>query len=247
MLLLAAIAAITLAATGATYAAGRGRGTTGTLRLGIAGLVRAFLIEATATLAVLAALPWRLRPTVPRGASRGVVLLVPEIGCSSGGFLCLARRLRAGGWTVRAAVEYPSPRTTDALDRALGAQLDVVPAGSEVVILGHGIGGVLATHHAAQTTTRIRRVITLGAPHQGSRGLIYRLCPSPGSSSATEGADVTAIYSDFDAWLVPIDNAYCPQAFNIAVSGVGHCTMLWSRRIADLVIENLTATPPPRR
>ena len=48
-----------------------------------------------------------------------------------------------------------------------------------------------------------------------------------------------AIYSDFDAWLVPIDDAYCPRGFNIAVSGVGHCAMLLSRRVADLIAENL--------
>ena len=68
---------------------------------------------------------------------------------------------------------------------------------------------------------------------------------TPPEGTPTEPAgDVIALYSDFDAWLQPVDDAYCPGGFNIAVSGIGHCAMLLSRRVADLIVENLTAPMP---
>jgi hypothetical protein len=91
-------------------------------------------------------------------------------------------------------------------------------------------------------------VITLATPHQGSDAPAYRwLGAGPVAPPVVVSAtDVTAVYSDFDAWLVPVDNAYCPGGFNIAVGGVGHFATLRSRRVADLVVENL-AKPPAIR
>jgi hypothetical protein len=54
-----------------------------------------------------------------------------------------------------------------------------------------------------------------------------------------------AIYSDFDAYLAPIDAAYCPGALNIEVRAVGHFHLLTSRKIFRLIRENLDAPPVP--
>ena len=77
-MLLVVVAALPLAATAATYAMARRRGETGTEPLGIGERLGGVLRETGAALAVAAGLPLRLRPQRPRGASRGVVLLIPR-------------------------------------------------------------------------------------------------------------------------------------------------------------------------
>ncbi len=245
-MLLVVLAFLPFAATVATYATARRRGETGTEPLSVGARARSLLRETGAALALVAALPLRLRPLRPRTVSRGVVLLIPELHFSSAGFRSLARRLADAGWTVLAAVEHPDSEAFEAVVAGLDARIDVVPGDVDLVVLGHGFGGVFARQYAA-THPRVRRVVTLGTPHQGSRALPYRWLGSGTVPRATAGAaDVTAIYSDFDAWLVPVDEAYCPGGFNIAVAGVGHCAMLRSRRVADLVVENLARAPATR-
>jgi pimeloyl-ACP methyl ester carboxylesterase len=147
---------------------------------------------------------------------------------------------------VLGAAEHPTSGA-DAVAAGLDAHIELVPPDVDVVVLGHGFGGIVAVRYAA-THARVRRVVTLGTPHQGSQALPYRWLSGNAVRVPVTGspADVMAIYSDFDAWLVPVDNAYYPGGFNIAIGGVGHCAMLRSRRVADLIVENL-ARPPAIR
>jgi hypothetical protein len=93
--MLVVLAALPLAATAASYVVARRRGETGTEPLGVGAQIRGLLRETGAGLAVVAALPLRLRPARPRTVSRGVALLIPS---------CAAR--------VRASAHSPggSPR-----------------------------------------------------------------------------------------------------------------------------------------
>ena len=242
------IALSLLAATAAAYAVGRRqRGDAGTEPLHAVGAVLAFLREWLASLALLAAWPFHLRAEAGEPGSLRVALFVPELHCSSAGFWYLRRRLRLGGWSSAAGVRRTGRGRAGAM-AALDARIAALPAGVELVLIGHGVGGLLARDYAeARPGLRLRHVITLGAPHQGSRGLPYRVFgPPPVPPAATgSGVDLIAIYSDFDAWLLPVDDAYCPGGFNIAVRGVGHCAMLLSPRVADLIAENLAAAAPP--
>ena len=51
--------------------------------------------------------------------------------------------------------------------------------------------------------------------------------------------DCVAIYSSGDAVVVPPHNGYYKGAFNIELTGTGHMSMLFSRRVYALVRENL--------
>jgi pimeloyl-ACP methyl ester carboxylesterase len=235
-----------LAATALAYAHGRGqRGDAGTEPLHWRGALGAFVHEWLAGLALLAAVPFRVRATPLPAGARGVVISVPELYCSSAGFWYLRRRLSAAGWaSVPGLARHARRRDAFA---ALDACIAQLPAGTEIVFLGHGNGGLIARAYAeARPQLHVRHVITLGTPHQGSHALPYRVLGRPqyAPSGGGAGVDVIAIYSDFDAWLSPIDDAYCPGGFNIAVRGLGHCAMLQSRRVADLIAENLAASPP---
>jgi pimeloyl-ACP methyl ester carboxylesterase len=247
ILILTALAALPLlAVTAAAYAIDRGqRGDAGTEPLHVAGTVWAFLHEWLAGVALLAAWPFRLRGEM--SPARRVAVLVPEMHCSSASFWYLRRRLRAAGWLAVAGVHRGGDVAR--MRAALDARLASLPAETELVLVGHGLGGLFVRHYAElHPALPIRHVVTLGTPHQGSRAMPYRWlrAPAPAPVPSEPRVDVIAIYSDFDAWLVPIDDAYCPRGFNIAVRGVGHCAMLQSRRVADLIAENLAAPAPSR-
>jgi pimeloyl-ACP methyl ester carboxylesterase len=251
ILLALLVVGMPLAVTVVLYAASAGRrGDTGVEPLHAVGTAGAFLREWIATAVLLAA------SLVGEGTHRSdpqtgrMVILIPERFCTGATFWHLRRRLHACGWSSRVGIRRL--RGTDGRDvsTALDARMATLPNGTELVILGHGIGGLVALRYAQdRPALHVRHVITLGTPHQGSRSLPYRLLgaaaapPSPAAKDGT-AVDVIAVYSDFDAWLQPVDSAYCPGGFNIAVRGVGHCAMLWSRRVGDLIVENLTAAPP---
>ena len=245
-LIIALPVAALLLATAAIYAAARRRGEAGTAPLPAAAAALAFLRESLAMLALITArlLPARAEP-IDRTPHR-VALLIPEMHCSASSFWYLLRHLHAHGWAGAAG----PPRTIGAAQTfaALDARIAALPPACELVLIGHGIGGLLAHRYVqARPAARIRHVVTLGTPHQGSAALPYRLLSDRGAippalpATGAASTDVIAIYSDFDAWLVPVDDAYCPGGFNIAVRGVGHCAMLLSRRVADLIVENLAA------
>jgi pimeloyl-ACP methyl ester carboxylesterase len=245
------LAAVPLAANALAYSASRGqRGDAGTEPLGAAGAARAFLREWLATLALIGATPFRLRARSRDAAPRRVAVFVPELHCSSAAFWYLRRRLQAAGWVAVAGIEgadCTGAAAATTAPAALDARIAALPPGTDIVLIGHGVGGLLARNYAAaRPQLRVRHVISLGTPHQGSRALPYALLGAavPAPVANRHQVDVIAICSDFDAWLVPIDDAYCPRAFNIAVRGIGHCAMLLSRRVADLIAENLAAPPP---
>jgi hypothetical protein len=58
-----------------------------------------------------------------------------------------------------------------------------------------------------------------------------------------ELVECVSIYSADDAIVVPAANAYYPGALNIEVRGLGHLSLLFSRRVYQLVRENLAAAP----
>ena len=248
ILLAVVLIGVPLTATVVVYAASAGRrGDTGVEPLRGVGAAAAFLREWLATIALLAASLVGGRSNGIEPEARHVVILVPERFCSIATFWYLRRRLRGCGWSTRVAMMRR--RASDGRDATtvLDACTAALPSGTEIVLLGHGIGGLLAHRYArARPALRIRHVITLGTPHQGSRSLPYRLlgataASAPPAAAGEAAVDVIAIYSDFDAWLVPVDDAYCPGGFNIAVRGIGHCAMLLSRRVGDLLVENLSS------
>jgi hypothetical protein len=211
--------------------------------------------ETLLTLVGVLLFPFALRRTRARplvaGAARPV-LLVHAHGVGALCRLGLGRRLRRGGRQV-AAVGYGVPvrleHAAARLERAL-ARLRRETGAAAVDVVAHGAGGLVARALIRRRgrAAGVHRLVTLATPHQGTA------CAQPGlrpgspliAHLAREDAvpalvDAIAIYSPDDTVVVPAANGYYPGAFNVEIDGIGHAAMLVSRRVAELVRENLDA------
>ena len=151
---------------------------------------RRLLLQAVALLVVIAVggvvLARALEPE-ERAAPRdglGPVLLVPGYGGSTGALDVLAGRLRDAGRQA-VVVDLPGDGRGDlreaaqALEDAAEDALDDGAPGVDVI--GYSAGGVTARLYAQEHATDVRRVVTLGSPHHGTRLAALGVALSPGS------------------------------------------------------------------
>lgn len=267
LILVIALFSLPLVLNGVAYAGRRwvlrGRrdcGEAAPLREAIAG----FLTESAAlALAIVHAL-WGRRPSTEPSAvheSCGTVVLIPGFGFEAAVFAVLEQRLRQSGWAP-VTVKLPSwwldlAASAESLNRSL---YPLRSASRGAALIAFGVGGLVARHYLrGQQHGGIRCLITLGTPHQGTEapwcrfGPLRRLRPDAewlralsNDDSVPRQIDVIAIYSDFDALVVPAERAYYPGAFNIEVRGVGHFSLVRSGRVWELIDENLRASWPHR-
>jgi pimeloyl-ACP methyl ester carboxylesterase len=216
----------------------------------------AFFAETAALANVLVRL---LLPTGDKAAAssssaRGPLVLVPGLGLRARAFATLACRLRQMGWSPLTVKLAPWR-----LDLGSGAMaLDEVvsglpPAMPEPVVIAFGAGGLVARHYLrTYPGTPVRRLITLGTPHQGTEtplcrfGSLRQLRPNSETmrrlavdDDLPRRFDIIAISSGFDALVVPRGLAYYPGAFNVEIRDVGHFALIRARRVWGLIAENL--------
>ena len=231
---------------------------------------REFALEWAATALLVLATPLALRRRRVRpldaGDPRPPVVLLHGYAQHPANFTWLARRLRRDGWRhlylvahtpVGGDIERSAHRLGEALDRLRRAT-----GASRVDIVAHSMGGLVARAciRARGDASGVGRLITLGTPHQGTELFPrFRFDPMvaqmrPGSPLLARLAaddpvprlvDCISIYSADDAVVVPASRAYYPGAFNIEVHGLGHLSLLFSRRVYALVRENLAAERAP--
>ena len=229
-----------------------------------------FAVECAATALLGLATPLalrrrRVRPLEP-GDPHPPVVLLHGYAQHPANFLWLARRLERDGWRhlyavahtpVGGDIERSAHRLGEALDRLRRAT-----GASRVDIVAHSMGGLVARAciRARGQASGVGRLITLGTPHQGTE-IFPRFGLDPMVAQMRPGspllarlaaddpvprlADCISIYSADDAVVVPASRAYYPGAFNIEVRGLGHLSLLFSRRVYALVRENLAAERAP--
>jgi triacylglycerol esterase/lipase EstA (alpha/beta hydrolase family) len=228
----------------------------------LAGALRGLVVEiAGAILAVLTiplgALPFRAA-SADDGMDRPPIVFVPGYLMTRSSLWILHRRLARAGWRHGVGYNYRTLRgDLRAAARGLGALIDAVAVergATHVVVVAHGMGGLVARLCLRERAdARVRTLVTLGTPHQGSK--LYALALDPMAQEMRAGSaliedlaegdqltrkvDVTAIYSSFDLTVVPSSAGQYPGASNIEVEGVGHVALLWSLRVFELVRENL--------
>jgi hypothetical protein len=224
-------------------------------------------VETAALIAGIVLLPFgwlALRPArgpfrVSNGSrERPPVVLVPTWPLGALSLAVLRRRLRRDGWPDVIVTSLPLRGDLIAAARALASAVDAACGGDQtapVMLIAHGTGGVVCRAYLRWLggLGRTTKLVTLATPHQGSK--LYALALGglprdlrPESDALAELAvddplpaaiDCTAIYASFDVTVVPSRLAYYAGAGNIEVEGAGHFTMPWSRRVYELLRENL--------
>ncbi len=218
---------------------------------------RTIAAECLATAWLVASAPLAAAPERPlrRGARRPVVL-VHGWAQHRGMLAILARRLRRDGWPVRMVRYRTVGRTVERAAEELQAALARLAAEAEeraVDVVAYGAGGIVV-RAAVRRGAPVRRVVTLGTAHQGTLALpawdamladlaagsplLRRLAADDPVPATT---DFVAIHSADDALIVPPTCGYYPGAFNVELAGTGHGALVLSRRVYELVRENLAA------
>ncbi|MFS8085963.1 MAG: esterase/lipase family protein, partial [Acidobacteriota bacterium] len=123
-----------------------------------------------------------------------------------------------------------------------------------LVLIGHSMGGLISRAYLDQFgADKIAHVITLGTPHLGT--WMTRLGVGPNvhdmaedspwlaglrgreaARSAQPYAKFTCIYTYHDNLVTPQNNATLPGAMNIALSGIGHLSLVLSSGVVERVL-----------
>ena len=170
------------------------------------------------------------RPSVP---GRGMVL-VHGFACNRGFWTPWLRRLRREGRAFVAVDLDPPLGSIDAYAGAIDAAVRRVAGatGMAPLVVAHSMGGlaVRAWMRAVPgADARVHRVVTLGAPHQGTQAARFAFSANgrqmrPGSPwlRALAAAEPPQRCALFDCWQTDCDNVVYPPGSALLAGGDGH-------------------------
>ena len=197
------------------------------------------------------------RQPLPPG--RMPVLLLHGYVCNRGFMLPLRRYLGARGVSAYTHNLEPAYADIDIYADGLARCIEEICAATgagKLVILGHSMGGLAARaclrKHGAR---RVAKLITLGTPHHGTA--LARLGAGengrqmmPGNAwlerlnEAAPAVPTVSVFSYQDNIVSPQDSAALAGAKNVGISGMGHISMPFSRRIREIALEEILAAGP---
>jgi pimeloyl-ACP methyl ester carboxylesterase len=201
-------------------------------------------------------------------ANERAILLLPGF-CSPGEMLRplgrrLEQRLGRPAHVVSLGTACGDVRNLAERAHAEAERLFAARPGVRIDVVGHSLGGLVAAYllKCLDHGRRVRRVVTLGTPHRGvAIGLAGWLVPGPlgrtlrqlqpGSSlleliaglALPEGCELVSIAGLTDG-VVPLAATLLPEQprhRNLALAGVDHTGLVFSKRAADAVLGALDA------
>ena len=187
------------------------------------------------------------------------VVLVPGYGVNRAYFSFFQMYLRRRGWPWVAVVNHrPFSAPVPYYAERLGLYVDEVlrASGAEQVdIVGHSMGGLVAAFYVNVLggNTRVRRLVTLGAPWRGTATWVFGgrrqardMAPDSDVVKAVQELKVptTAIWSRSDAMIFPAERAKPDGGDAIELANLGHNEMLFSARVFRLVAQLLSSGRP---
>jgi pimeloyl-ACP methyl ester carboxylesterase len=231
--------------------------------LGFAASARLLAIEWRALLADnLLYLPLEkllVRPDPQGPAMRTPVLLVHGFFSNRGYFRTLVRALDA--WGGRAVYTGNFSATFAPIERFAGElhqRIESVCASSgqpRVILVCHSMGGLAAREYLrVHGNARVERLVTVASPHHGTalatfgmgvnarqmaRDSAFLRALVAVEAGAGPGVPALSIYSRHDNLVAPQDTSRLTWARNVALTGLGHVSILGSRELRDLLVEEL--------
>ena len=187
--------------------------------------------------------PWSDAPPSD-GSTHLPVLLVPGYGTNRSVFWPLCQYLSGGGWRWLWAVNHagkdaPMAQHVAQLDTQI-RQLQDRSGASQIDLVGFSMGGIVcASYLKAHGNDRVRRLVTVGTPWQGTRLARWARKHAgrtlhPGSRTL-EGllpvsVPVVSVWSPDDTVVVPARSACPPGIAHVRIEGAGHVDLLMSAR-----------------
>jgi len=231
-------------------------------RLNLIGMVKLFLTELGAYIVIfnlyqpfeaLCAGKEKLQPAPPGHLP---VLLLHGYVCNRGFMLPLRRYLQTRGIQAYGHNLEPAYADIDAYADALARRIEEILKASgagKLIIVAHSMGGLAVRAYLRKFgADRVARLITLGTPHQGT--VMARLALGKNGAQMVPGnawlrslnelapaVPSVAVFSYQDNLVVPQLNATLAGAETLALSGMGHLGMPFSRRVRELVAQELIA------
>ena len=179
------------------------------------------------------------------------LVLVHGYGCSRGVWWYLRRQFEAAGQVVATVSLSPPYTSIDKLVPQLARRIEevcVATGAGQVVLVAHSMGGLVCRSYLARHGGgRVERLITIASPHSGSelaRIGIGRNAREmePGSrwlkdlASSDTPVRAISIRTPHDNYVMPQDNQRLAGALDVALDGIGHLALLFSRRTAGEVL-----------
>ncbi|MFF4082327.1 esterase/lipase family protein [Streptomyces sp. NPDC001777] len=198
-----------------------------------------------------------VEPTTPAGDSalpvegdeRPPVVLLHGFVDNRSVFVLLRRSLSRHGWHHLESLNY-SPLTCDIRTAAelLGRHVEEICARTghhEVDIVGHSLGGLIARYYVQRLggDQRVRTLVTLGTPHQGTAVAPLASAHPIVRQMRTDSAPIeelrrpapgcrtrfVSFWSELDRVVVPTEAARIDHpdldALNVRVTGIGHLAL----------------------
>ena len=186
---------------------------------------------------------------------RRPIVLVHGFGQTRSNMWLLGVRLIGAGLGPTYTVNLkPMSMPVVELSRILSRRIDEVmeaTGASDVDVVAHSMGGIVARYvDINRTNRRVRRLVTIGTPHKGTRAAelsIWRAaadlrigCEAIQRMPELEPGVIVAISSEHDNLVLPPENGKVGKnGTDVVVSGVGHLTMLTDPWVASEVIKAL--------
>jgi triacylglycerol esterase/lipase EstA (alpha/beta hydrolase family) len=222
--------------------------------------LRTALVEWGWSMLLSAARPAGFLP-LPGARTRGPrpIIVLHGYAMNRANYLPLAFRLRRAGLGPVIGFEYWTLGRTAAAARRLGWFIDQVrtaTGAAQVDLIGHSMGGVVGRYYVslAGGDGIVANLVTIGSPHAGTEisavglghptrelvlgsALLTRLAAARPPSHTR----VTVVWSRGDALVPGAHQLALPGAETLLYSDLGHVALLASRRVADALIERLSA------
>lgn len=229
-----------------------------------ASLIRVWLRE---TVDSLSAFSWRMPfqgdrplPSAPAPGREGPmpVLLLHGYGCNRAVWLPMARELASRGHVIGSVNLEPPQGAIDGYADGIAAGIDELcrrTGHEQVALVCHSMGGLAARAYLRRHGDgAVSKVVTLGSPHRGTVlarfghganvAQMRRDSPWLRALAADETDErrrlFTCVLTHHDNIVFPQSIQTLPGAETIALSGIGHLSLLTDPGVAQLVAQRLT-------
>ena len=185
------------------------------------------------------------------------VILVHGWACNRGAWYWLRDRLVRGGYCVATLNLEPVLGSIDNYVDQIRHRVEEVLTATgarQAVLVAHSMGGLVCRRYLARHgAARVAGLVTLDTPHHGS--MLAALGPGANAAQMRPGSQwltrlnavalpsacaVTVIHSVHDNFVAPQAGQILDGAENVALRGIGHLSLLFSREVGDLIANRLT-------